>query len=66
MNHNLSNKENGYLTMSMAWNMTSDLSTPITWEAPALAANMERMAVPQPTSRTLLFRNISGFFSMAS
>lgn len=46
--------------------MTSDLSTPSTEAAPAFAANIERMEVPQPTSRTLLSLNILGFFKMAS
>lgn len=41
-----------YLTISMAWYIISDWSIPITWLAPALAANMESMPVPHPTSKT--------------
>ncbi len=48
----LGNKSSPNLTMSMALWMILDWSTPMTALAPALAANMERMPVPQPMSRT--------------
>lgn len=44
----------GYLTISIAWYMISDWSIPITRVAPALAANIESIPVPHPTSKTIL------------
>ena len=41
-------------TMMRACSMMELMSTPMTRRAPALAANMDRMPVPQPTSSTTL------------
>lgn len=41
------------MTTWRANSMMLEQSTAITWAAPALAANMERMPVPQPTSSTV-------------
>lgn len=43
-------------TIAAACSMISEHSTPMTRRAPAFAANMDRMAVPQPTSSTTLPR----------
>ena len=45
--------------------MTSDISTARTFP-PALAANIDKMPVPHPKSKTFLFSNRGLFFSMAS
>lgn len=55
-----------YLTMSIAWYTISDWSTPMTFLAPARAANMERIPVPQPTSSTTLSLNRVGLWYMKS
>lgn len=41
-------------TILRAWSMMLDMSTPMTFLAPALAANMQRIPVPHPTSSTTL------------
>ena len=52
-------------TMPLACSTMPDMSTPITSLAPALAANMDRMPVPQPTSSTILSLNRCLFCRMA-
>lgn len=52
-------------TISRACSAMAEHSTPITMRAPAFAANMERMPVPQPTSSTTFPRKRCPFSMMA-
>ena len=55
-----------FFIISLAYSAISAYSIPYTCFAPALAAKIESIPVPQPMSRTILSLNISVFLRIAS